>query len=70
MIVAKAEEAGQRVILVNPRDTTKRCSSWGELVQKALSEHTHTSPHCGLVMGRDDNAALNMLHRDLQILRL
>jgi IS605 OrfB family transposase len=70
MTVAKAEEAGRRVVLVNPRNTSKMCSSCGELVQKTLSERTHTCPHCGLVMGRDHNAALNILHRGLQTLRL
>ncbi len=70
MTVAKAEEAGRRVILVNPRDTTKRCSSCGNLVQKTLSERTHTCPQCRLVLGRDHNAALNILHRGLQSLRL
>ncbi len=70
MTVAKAEEAGRRVILVNPRDTTKRCSSCGKLVQKTLSERTYTCPHCRLVLGRDHNAALNILHRGLQSLRL
>jgi putative transposase len=70
MTVAKAEEAGRRVILVNPRDTTKLCSSCGKLVQKRLSERTHTCPHCGLVLGRDHNAARNILHRGLQALRL
>ncbi|NJO83072.1 MAG: IS200/IS605 family element transposase accessory protein TnpB [Blastochloris sp.] len=70
MTVAKAEEAGRRVILVNPRNTSKRCSSCGELVPKRLSDRIHTCPHCGLVLGRDHNAALNMLHRGLQALRL
>lgn len=70
MTVAKAEEAGRRVVLVNPRNTSKMCSSCGELVQKTLSDRTHTCPHCGLVMGRDHNAALNILHRGLQTLRL
>jgi putative transposase len=70
MTVAKAEEAGRRVVLVNPRNTSKRCSSCGELVQKRLSDRIHTCPHCGLVMGRDHNAALNILHRGLQTLRL
>ncbi|KAB8145730.1 IS200/IS605 family element transposase accessory protein TnpB [Chloroflexia bacterium SDU3-3] len=70
MTVAKAEEAGRRVVLVNPRNTSKRCSSCGELVQKALRDRTHTCPQCGLVMGRDHNAALNILHRGLQILQL
>jgi putative transposase len=70
MTVAKAEEAGRRVVLVNPRNTSKMCSSCGELVQKTLSERTHACPHCGLVLGRDHNAARNILHRGLQTLRL
>jgi putative transposase len=70
MTVVKAEEAGRRVVLVNPRNTSKMCSSCGELVQKALSDRTHSCPRCGLVMGRDHNAALNILHRGLQTLRL
>lgn len=70
LTVTKAEEAGRRVVLVNPRNTSKLCSSCGELVQKRLSDRIHTCPHCGLVMGRDHNAALNILHRGLQALRL
>jgi putative transposase len=70
MTIAKAEEAGRRVILVNPKNTTKMCSSCGELVQKTLSERTHACPHCGLVLDRDENAARNILHRGLQTLRL
>jgi putative transposase len=70
MTVAKAAEAGRQVVLVNPRDTSKMCSSCGELVQKPLSDRTHTCPCCGLVMGRDHNAAINILHRGLQALRL
>ena len=70
MTVAKAEEAGRRVILVNPRNTTKMCSSCGAMVPKTLRERVHTCPHCGLVLGRDHNAARNILHRGLQALRL
>ena len=70
LTISKAEEAGRTVILVNPRDTSKMCSHCGELVEKKLSERTHTCPHCGLVMDRDKNAALNILHRGLQTLRL
>jgi putative transposase len=65
MTVTKAEEAGRRVILVNPRNTSKLCSSCGEIVPKALSVRVHACPVCGLVMGRDHNAALNMLQRGL-----
>ena len=61
MTISKAEEAGRTVILVNPRNTSKMCSDCGELVEKKLSERIHTCPHCGLVMDRDRNAALNIL---------
>jgi putative transposase len=67
--VSKAEEAGRRVILVNPRNTTKLCSSCGELVPKTLRVRVHTCPHCGLVLDRDENAARNILQRGLLSLR-
>ena len=70
MTVSKAAEAGRRVILIDPRNTTKLCSSCGELVPKALRVRVHTCPHCGLVLDRDENAALNILQRGLQALRL
>ena len=70
MTVTKAAEAGRRVILVNPRNTTKLCSTCGEIVPKALRVRVHACPVCGLVMDRDENAALNMLQRGLQTLRL
>ncbi|PDW01980.1 RNA-guided endonuclease InsQ/TnpB family protein [Candidatus Viridilinea mediisalina] len=70
MVGVKAEEAGRTLVLVDPRNTSKMCSSCGKLVQKTLSDRTHTCPSCGLVMGRDHNAALNILHRGLQTLRL
>jgi len=70
MTIGKAAEAGRTVILVDPRNTSKMCSQCGELVQKTLSDRTHTCLRCGLVMDRDKNAALNILHRGLQTLRL
>ena len=70
MTIAKAEEAGRRVIRVNPRNTTTMCSTCGEIVPKALSVRIHTCPVCGLVMDRDENAALNILQRGLLSLRL
>ena len=69
MTVAKAADAGRRVILVNPRDTTKLCSRCGALVLKSLSDRTHTCPACGLVLERDHNAAINILQRGLLSLR-
>ena len=69
MTIGKAAEAGRTVILVNPRNTSKMCSQCGELVNKSLSERTHDCPHCGLVLDRDVNAAMNILHRGLQTLQ-
>ena len=69
MTVAKAAEAGRRVILVDPRNTTNMCSSCGERVPKKLSERVHICPQCGLVLDRDANAALNILQRGLLSLR-
>lgn len=62
---SKAEEAGRRVVLVDPRNTTKACSGCGEIVPKKLSERVHRCPQCGLVLDRDVNAALNILARGL-----
>ena len=64
MTIGKAAEAGRTIILVNPRNTSKMCSRCGELVEKKLSERTHICPHCGLVLDRDVNAAINILHRE------
>ena len=67
---AKAEEAGRTVVLVNPRNTSKMCSRCGELVEKELSVRVHECPHCGLVLDRDQNAAINILRLGFQVLRL
>jgi putative transposase len=63
MLSYKAESAGSRVILVNPKNTTKECSRCGILTDKELSERQHNCPSCGLSMGRDLNAATNILNR-------
>lgn len=61
----KAEEAGRGVVLVDPKNTTQRCSSCGEMVPKDLHTRVHQCPHCGLKLSRDQNAALNILARGL-----
>ncbi len=57
-IVYKAERAGRQVVLVNPKDTSQRCSRCGELVPKDLDKRVHNCPHCGLVLDRDHNSAI------------
>ena len=57
----KAEEAGRYVVAVNPKGTTQKCSRCGMAVKKRLSDRSHDCPQCGLSLGRDHNAALNIL---------
>ncbi len=65
----KAEEAGRRVVLVDPRGTSQRCSDCGAIVIKDLSERVHDCA-CGLVLDRDHNAAINILGLGLQAVGL
>lgn len=62
----KAESAGTTVVLVNPANTSKTCSKCGELVAKDLNDRIHKCPYCGLVIDRDENAAINILRLGLQ----
>lgn len=57
----EAESAGKWVVAVNPRNTTKNCSGCGISVPKDISQRQHECPSCGLSLGRDHNAALNIL---------
>jgi len=65
----KAEEAGRTVVFVNPRNTSKRCSRCGQIVEKTLADRVH-SCSCGLVLDRDENAAINILSLGLKTLGL
>ncbi|MDF0591218.1 RNA-guided endonuclease InsQ/TnpB family protein, partial [Candidatus Methanocrinis natronophilus] len=62
----KAESAGSMVVLVDPRNTSQLCSRCGLKVTKSLSDRVHECPQCGLVMDRDENAAINILRLGLQ----
>jgi len=63
MLTYKAESAGCRVVFVNPKNTTKECSSCGNLTAKELGERMHNCQFCGLSMDRDLNAARVILKR-------
>lgn len=60
MLEYKAESAGVRVVKVEPRYTTQKCSQCGETTRKSLSMRTHKCK-CGFIADRDYNAALNIL---------
>lgn len=64
----KAENAGRVVVLVDPRNTSKRCSCCGTLVEKSLSVRVHACPVCGFLIDRDENAAHNILRLGLESL--
>ena len=62
----KAEEAGGIVELVNPRNTSKQCSVCGNIQPMPLSQRTYRCPNCGSVVGRDHNAAINILNKHVR----
>lgn len=51
---------------VNPSNTTQECSkcSWRPEKKIGLEVRVYECGNCGLVMNRDLNAAINILHRD------
>ncbi|NES07499.1 MAG: IS200/IS605 family element transposase accessory protein TnpB [Okeania sp. SIO2F4] len=63
ILTVKAENAGQKTIAVNPKNTSQDCSSCGEKVPKELNIRTHSCPHCDMVIDRDVNAAINIKNR-------
>ena len=56
----KAESAGKQFTKVKPHHTSRQCSGCNEIVPKTLSDRVHDCPHCGLVLDRDHNAAINI----------
>src|SRR4028119_2037259 len=57
---------GVVTVAVPPHYTSANCSSCGETVKKSLSQRTHRCPHCGFVLDRDWNAAINILEKALR----
>lgn len=64
----KAACADRECVLVDPCNTSKRCSRCGTLVEKSLSVRVHKCPVCNLQIDRDENAAINILALGLQCL--
>ncbi len=58
---------GKVVIAVPPHYTSQECSGCGAMVKKSLSVRTHVCK-CGVVLDRDENAAINILIKALQLL--
>ena len=64
----KAENAGRKLVKVNPAYTTQTCSKCGYREVKKLSDRIHHCPSCSFVIDRDHNASLNILRLGLQSL--
>jgi putative transposase len=65
ILAFKAEEAGRRISVVDCRGTSQVCSGCGcePDERKSLAVRVHRCTHCGLVLHRDHNAAVNILTR-------
>ncbi|AFZ02501.1 RNA-guided endonuclease InsQ/TnpB family protein [Calothrix sp. PCC 6303] len=59
----KAENAGLKVISINPNGTSQQCSMCGHKVKKSLSQRIHNCPVCHTSICRDLNAAINIKNR-------
>ena len=58
-----AWHGGQLVIADRWYPSSKLCSGCGAVKTKlALSDRTYSCGHCGMVLGRDVNAGVNLLH--------
>jgi len=68
MIAYKAEYAGRRFILVDPKNTSQTCSNCQTLLKipLQLKNRTFHCPNCGLEIDRDLNAARNILLAGVQ----
>jgi putative transposase len=62
-LIDKAAEAGRQVILVDPANTSRTCSSCGAIFPELSLGDRWVECSCGLSMDRDVNAAWNILKR-------
>ncbi|RHZ37563.1 RNA-guided endonuclease InsQ/TnpB family protein [endosymbiont GvMRE of Glomus versiforme] len=58
----KVEETGKEIIVVNPKNTTQRCSSCGKLANPKIERNVEIyNCSCGSVLDRDVNACQKYL---------
>ena len=58
----KAVWAGKKLVLVDPRNTTRTCSRCGSLNDRPGRNRIYRCEVCGLELDQDANAAVNILH--------
>lgn len=62
---AKCEATGKTLVIVNESYTSKTCSDCGLLNYHLGGSRTFKCPHCALVLDRDINASINILHKSI-----
>jgi len=63
MLEYKSKKFGKDFFKINERGTSKTCSQCGFQQQMPLSVRTYKCPNCLMVKDRDENSAINILHR-------
>ena len=61
----KAEWAGRRLVLIDPRNTTRTCSRCSNLNPRPGTDRVYRCSQCSLTIDQDENAAVNILHATL-----
>jgi len=64
----KAANAGRQFIAVNPAYTSQDCSRCDHRQKLTPADRVYRCPCCGLTIGRDHNAAINIVTLGLQSL--
>jgi putative transposase len=70
ILEAVAVRCGVHFVKVSPHNTTVNCSRCGTKVPKTLAVRLHECTKCNLEMDRDENAAINILHKALNAVGL
>ena len=52
-----------KVIKVDPRNTSKKCSNCGNIQDMPLGIREYNCSRCGIQLDRDINASINILHK-------
>lgn len=61
MLDYKVESTNGQVVLVNPANTTKDCSSCSHRQPMEIWKRTYKCESCGMILDRDYNSAINIL---------
>ncbi|AFZ23222.1 transposase, IS605 OrfB family, central region [Cylindrospermum stagnale PCC 7417] len=63
ILTVRADNAGLKVVAINPSGTSQECSNCGSKVIKPLSQRMHNCPNCNISLCRDLNASIIIKNR-------